>query len=176
MTDTVPQVNVPDKKTQSPARKLFKWPLVLILLIVLAAVAGVSFYAVHKHAEHNGVSTNTKCPDDLLSQASGLLNGDPAALQPVVAKIRANNGYDQDANCLNVVTTYYVRTGDADNAQKSYDRLVKVYDPGKGFSPKLGGNAYTMDSLQKGVNFVKTSSVELQQNTKLFNSVGGTKR
>lgn len=175
MTETTPtQAKKSKSEKESSQHKIFARPYMIVLSVVFVAIIGVSLYAAHtrseKQANDKKAAVNAKCPDDLLRQANSLLNGDSSALQAIVSNIQANSGYDQDANCLNVVTVYYVTVGDADNASASFAKLQKVYTPKQGFNTTIGTNLWNIDTLKSAVENAELAKQQAIANSKQFTS------
>ena len=138
----------------------------LILTATLSAVIllfiGASLYLGKK----NYTTGYKLCSDNnFLSKASAVLEPDKIdQLKSIVERIQLSADYEKSADCLNIVTTYFINTADKDNAKTYFEKLEKIYDPNKGFSPSLGSNAPTMDFLRDNIKLLEKKSEEYEQN------------
>jgi hypothetical protein len=133
--------------------------IAVAIIIVVLAVLGLN-----KQAHQRSIN---KAQDALVTQAAALL--DPLytlKLAPIVTQIAEQPDYASSADCLYVLTQYYVNIGDATNSQKYYDMLTNVYKPQKGYAnADLKAVARTPDDLQATITFVKDQASQAQQNS-----------
>lgn len=136
--------------------------VIVILVFVLILAGTVTALVTHKQQD---AKQQAVCSDEILKQAStALAPTKTEQLKPVVTNIQALEGYETDANCLNVVTTYYVNTGDPINAQLYLDKLKAVYDPGKAFSGSLGTDVRTLSYLESATQSIRTAAEQGRKN------------
>ncbi len=137
--------------------------MVVVPIVVLVGVAVLlGSYRTTKTvtAVQKNACTTTAGTVLLTDAAKNLDPAKDAALAKDVEKIMQLQDYDKDANCLNVVTTYYINVSDYDNAKVNFAKLQDVYDSSQGFSiiiPQYGGMyAKNMDTLKQDVAFGDT--------------------
>lgn len=105
------------------------------------------------------------CNDELLTEAAGVLEASKyMELRTVVDKIQALPSYEEDPNCLNVVVTYYINTSDYTQAKSYMDKLEAAYRASRGFSPLLGDQAKTIETLRADVEFLEKLEEQFRQN------------
>lgn len=178
MDDKAPQPKAARVRKQPASRRKLDRSLLVVLSIVALILVITAMFGVAARRQTNKnkrSAINTKCPDALLKEASGLLSDTPQKIQPVITKIQANNGYDTDVNCLNIVTTYYISIGDIENSVKYLTQLNAIYNPAKGFDRLMGTNIKDQKTLQNEVEFMQQAQKQFQTNSQLNNN-GGSRR
>jgi hypothetical protein len=135
---------------------------VLLGSVVLLLVAGaVAIYFAGREPEKPIVYG---CPTSVLQKASAKL--DPTKveeLEPIVHEIKHLPKYDQDANCLYVLITYYINISDASAAADTLAKLKLVYDPTKGYDPRLTRSRdQSPEHLQPIVDFLQQQAARYQ--------------
>jgi hypothetical protein len=156
-------------------RPLPRWLIPTVLVLVVFVVAAL-IYQHHredvKKAQTARLDARTICTVTdsaaLLKEASAHLS--PLAytqLQPIVQQIQKLKTYQQDPNCLYVVTTYYLDIGDVQHASQSFNELKQAYNPSQGYSKYLGDIPMGVSALQSQLTFV-------EQNAKLASKNSGS--
>ena len=113
------------------------------------------------------ISGKDVCKPAVLQEASTLLNPEQVTqLEATAQKIKTLRGYDKDVNCLYVLTTYYINTGDLDNSQLYLGKLNDIYVSGKGFSPALKIGNRDKQFLTDGVKFLKLFAEQTSSNAR----------
>ncbi len=82
----------------------------------------------------------------------------------LVSNIEKSSGYQQDPNCLFVLTQYYVAFGDGTDASKYYNQLKKIYSPSKGLFLAYGGKSFNVNSLNSRVSLLQKIAQQTQSN------------
>lgn len=132
----------------------------LILLAALLVGVGV----VYTKLSDSG--TIVKCQDSLIRKAAPLLDLQKRdELKYVAQDIEKIDGYRSDANCLNIVVTYYTHIADPTKARENLDSLKKIYDPKVGFSPLLGSYVKSIDKLSDDVALMEKVKKQIETNT-----------
>ncbi len=90
--------------------------------IVGVIILGGVFYFWQNNSQKDQVA----CSDDLLTRAK-LAQQSPEEFQDVAREIEDQRGYDEDPNCLYVLTTYYISVSDTANARTNLENLQAVY-------------------------------------------------
>jgi protein involved in ribonucleotide reduction len=112
------------------------------------------------------VDNGPKCTYAMLEKAKPNLGATKVAkLEPQVKEIEQISGYDQDVNCLYVLLTYSINTGDAARARELYDKLDKVYVTGEGYETVIVDVAKKPSALKPDVE-------ALEQQAKQYQDVG----
>lgn len=135
-----------------------------IILVLAAFLAVAGLYSLFRAVTNDdGKKVVVVCRGELLIKAADVLNDSKvAALEPIVQEVQALPNYDQDPNCLNIVTTFYIHISDYKNARSQLDKLEKVYDDDTGFSSKLGNDAKTMIVMRLNVEFLGEQAKRFQ--------------
>lgn len=136
-------------------RKLFGYLLLVLAIIIVGAILVLVQRAHDKKKSTAIVATNTcstKAAGNLLQQAQIPIFGteQPQLLQ-IVKKIKTLPGYQYDPNCLYVLTTFYVNTGLAKEAEQYMNDFNQVYNRKDYISSKLGPNAPAPATLRARV-------------------------
>ncbi len=157
---------MPVVESPSKLSKVLKSP---IIKVVAAVVVVVGLALVLWAVQANRLAANGKgvCTPAILRSANA--NLDPTkvvSLEPIVNQIKQTKGYDKDANCLYVVTAYFVNISDADNAQKSLDSLTEVYDASKGFGTDLKPTGLGYQTLVGDVAFLHENAKQSTDNAR----------
>lgn len=147
---------------------------IIAAVLVVLLVTGGSWLVYHNINKGPRTTGNAdSCTDTsgsgVLQQAYDALKpGDYERLKPVVEKIKAIPGHDSNADCLNVIVTYYINVTDYKNAQHYLDKLNQVYDPNRGFSKALGPDVKSIEELRAEVAFLGKQAELFRQNTMLL--------
>ena len=145
----------------------YKRPLILIS-VVLVIVGGVGFAARHAI---NRQSSQPKAPNACTSKAAnGVLAQAAQSLGPdkvkelgeSVNKIKTLKKYDQDPNCLAVLTIYFINISDAKNARTYYEQLNKLYQP-TSYDAVLGGKVPAPALMKRTVEFLEAQTKALKE-------------
>ena len=145
-------VSQPAARRLSANRKLIAIAVVALLLCV-----GVATALLLANSNPINTTTTSTCPATLLKQAKPLLTTEtnPIQLSKLVATIKKVKGYDRDASCLYIVTTYYISISDAQNASTYYAKLAQVYRANVGYDSNLKGATMPLSTLKAQVNFLQ---------------------
>ena len=137
-----------------------RWLMVIFVCTILVAGGVLNGFMRHQQSLD-------KARNDAVTQAVNFL--DPSytpKLAAVVPQIKQQLGYDSDADCLYVLTTYYINISDNKNTKLYYDKLAAVYDPAKGYkNAQLRRVAQTPASLKPTVTFIENQAKEAARNT-----------
>lgn len=147
---------------------------VLIFGVIVVAIAGLTVYLIRSRTHHSrqqvakpGQVCSGTDKIALLNEAeASILSNDTLKLKAVNSKIQKLQGYEQDSNCLYPVVIYYLNISDQVNSRLYLNKLVKAYDPVKGFSSALGATR-TLDSLKSNVDFLDVQLKSVQDNSDL---------
>lgn len=144
--------------------------LLLVVLILLIAIPSWIAYRDHQRDAKAVKSICSTAPGGVLEKAAPLLNkvSKNADLKKIVDSIQATPNYSRDPNCMYPIVSYYINTGDYDNAKTNLDKLVVVYDPQKGFSSALGTYTKNISTLKADVNYLNTFNQELKKNSEML--------
>lgn len=123
----------------------------LAAVVVLAAAVGrfVNPYSSHPPGQ--------VCSGELLQQAALAMAPEGSGrLKDIAGTIQKLPGYQQDPNCMYVVTSYYVDSSNAKDAQTAMKQLSAVYKPKDGFDGALvSPYARSYKDLQSSVAFLQ---------------------
>ncbi len=82
----------------------------------------------------------------------------------LITNIEKSDSYQQDPNCLFILTRYYVAEGDSIDASKYFTQLKKVYSPNKGLSLVYGGKSFNVNSLSAQISLLQKINQQTQSN------------
>lgn len=157
---------------------LARHPRILILLVVLVfgiAAGAVSFIYI---SDRKAPLAKIACTDTLLEKADSQIN-DPKKvndLTKTVNTIKTQANYEKDANCLDVMVSYYIRVGDPENASVYLTKLEQAYNPKTGFSPKLIKVSTNIQTLKDQVAFLRQAQSEVRQNSEKISAYGSKRQ
>jgi hypothetical protein len=138
-----------------------KWFAVGSIILIVAVVAGVMFVN-----HHHSVNSMTKERDALVTQAAAFPYADQTSkLAPIVTQIEQQPGFDKDADCLYVLTAYYVHTSDLNHAKTYYVDLAKVYNSKVGYRNANLKNMTSLKDLQLSITSMSTLLQQAQTNS-----------
>jgi hypothetical protein len=173
--DFVPSAASSDKNSMVSGRAIgSKFPIkralltiLLIITLVIPAVLILKTVATRPDTKDINLKQSIKiCNDDTLRQADNHIKTDNTiALGQLVKKIEQNSKYIEDPNCLYVTTIYYILVIDVPKAKKNYDNLQDTYDPGKGYSDKLGPFTKDLKSLESEIKRIEAVAEEFKKNS-----------
>jgi len=113
-------------------------------------------------------ATKSVCSAELIGEANGPLNtSDQTALGPVVDKIMALKGFENDPNCMYVVLLYNIVAGDSSASSKYLAVYEKVFDPALGLSDSFTAPILSIETLRNNVAFLARSSKESEASSQL---------
>ncbi len=120
---------------------------IILSIVLLAALLGFGAWKA---------ATAENC-EDYLPKGQGAMDlSQTQYMKPKVEKIMAVKNYKSSPNCLNVVTTYYIYTGDYEKSKTSLAQLEKVYNSKEGFNATLKeARAPSIEELRKDVDYLK---------------------
>lgn len=133
--------NLANGELAAPLKKPSKkQTLVIGFFVLLVVVAGVSvFLRVNgnkKMASNQcGGTSESVIYNEAQVSLGKLMQPD---LSNTVEKIKKQKDFEKDANCLYPVVVHYIREGDANNAQKYYDKMQLAYQDEIGFADVYG--------------------------------------
>jgi hypothetical protein len=140
--------------------------------ILLLALIGYGGYWLYQSVTTRG--TGVVCKRATLEQAGAVLDRSKVEeLRPIADNIQKLRRFETDANCLYVVTTYYIYVGDPANSRLYLEKLKSIYDPQKGFSPKLGERVKTIEELEFEVQFVEKADQEFRKSIQTVPNMEG---
>lgn len=167
--------NTPDKAvavSQSQVRAAQRKKKRLTVMVLLSSIAIVLAigWAWRHHQQTVAGPEGGACSTSILKQAAA--NLDPSKqsqLQIIASHVRSIHNYQRDPNCLYIVLTSSINSGDAIAARTDLDQLQKVYNARAGFSTSLG---FTKDLslLQSNVAFMEKSAKQAESQTQSFNN------
>ncbi len=134
-------------------------------LVVLASATGYFLYK--QKVADNAVSTacTDKSANGILDKAAKVIAPSQVAeLQPIVKQIETLKNYDQDPNCLGVITTYYINISDSQNAQVTYAKLDKFYKPSTGYNSAINGKVLSPAGMKPTINLLKARAQRIKDN------------
>ena len=160
---------VADFQSKHWINKLFRnilhkreWFFGLVVVFVLAIIAS---QVVSLH------NSKTKCGKSILQEAATSMNSiSHLGLQQTAIKIQKIKNYQQDANCLYPVVTYYIDIGDPTNARIYLTDLEKAFDRKKSFSPYLGSKLKDITTIEGDVAFLQNHQKVIITNIQTFSS------
>lgn len=139
--------------------------LVLLVAVSVAAVVGIRFYISNdlfkKPTPTTAPTVVSQLVDESLTQ---LATESPAGLSATVDKINATTGSDTQPTLVYIKLRYYLAVGDSVQARKTYDTLVKVYNPKAGYDPLINQSARSLESLKLDVEFLEKQATQLKKN------------
>ena len=136
--------------------KLFTKRNVMILAGVIVLAAVITGVVIFHQRNQNKLDCNKKyCQQILVDASTAFAANNISDQKKQVDKITDIFGYDKQPNYMYVVTNYYINISDAVNAQKSYDKLLVVFDQKVGYSPSLTGNVLTTVQLKDSISFLQ---------------------
>ena len=127
------------KKSKLPSKR--SMGLLAIAVVLLAAVAGASFY--YASNKQTGLSSKV-CSQQQLKDAKNAIDANAKSdLDRVVKAMKQDTGYTHDPNCMFVVVKNDVVQGDISQANHDLVQLMSVYDSKKGLSSVLSKKSDT---------------------------------
>lgn len=150
-------------------RRLLKPGIISIIALCFVAAAYLSgrwaYNQFFEQTSDDALTNKTVCSEELLSKAANQLKEDNLEeLTSTVQEVEALPDYQKDPNCLGVVTTYYVKSGDAVKARAHYDQLVPLYELVGSYSPTLAGQILLPENMRSAIEFLEKQTQELQNN------------
>jgi len=148
-----------------------KWTAGLAI-VILALIIGYAALKDHQK-KANTVATANICvasPNNkILEDAAKNFNvKDRYQLQKDVVKIQNLPNYQQDPNCLYVLTRFYINNGDAANAQKYVDELAQIYNAKVKLDRTLGYQTLSITTLKSIISYMKKNTTQTQNNAHAF--------
>jgi len=131
-------------------------------LIVLALAGLIVFLS--RANDKPPAASGPACSAELVKKASTVLEPERVGfLEPMVTEIKQQPLYEQDPNCLYILTTYYINVSDTAAAGDSLDKLDKVYDKSTGYDSAIAKDAKPPEALRTVVDFLKTQDARYQK-------------
>lgn len=145
-----------------------------LIVAILVLILGIGIWAVASRKSTKTVpklSSVVACSPDILEQSKQAFNDPTPAdkLEPIVSKIKTLDGHDRDANCLYILTSYYVMRGDPANSKKYLDEFNK--QPAE--TKKLNVNMYSPNMPSTGTLESQVSALQKQQKAAKTSGMGG---
>jgi hypothetical protein len=136
----------------------------LIALIGVVVVSSIAVYFGREKEAPVATPAGPKCSYAVLEKAKPALEVTKVAeLEPEAQAIERIAGYDQDANCLYVVLTYYINISDGPKARELYDKLAAVYNPNEGYETVIRDVTKSPEELRPTVEFVEKEAARSQK-------------
>lgn len=88
-------------------------------------------------------------------------------LKKVVDKIVRQGEFENDPTLLNILATYYVNSGDIDNADKTVSKLSSAYNANPNYNATYNTH-YSVQELKDQIAGLKSSQQQVQNNTTTF--------
>ena len=167
------------KKSDSPnpeaQRPRSKWPIIVIVIILLAAIGGLAFWQKHKKDLENAKKPQIVCNNDILNRGAQAFDKNTAvAFEPVANDIQRLKNYDKDSSCLLIVANYYVQISDYDNANNTLNKIKTIdptgkninvgkYNVGKPALENLSQQIKSLGELNKNIDSHVIPSPEIEQ-------------
>lgn len=130
---------------------------IIIAFLILVGIAVAVAVAVDQYRKHQVAS---KCQTDS-TKASTLTNAsvyigtsDQKNLGTLVNQMKTFCNYDKDPNYQYVTANYYFMASDYDNAKKSYDKMMAVYNPQTGFDRSLTAGQKSIENLKSKIDIL----------------------
>lgn len=136
-------------------------------LAVLLIAGGIILYQITFHQPEERARAKA-CAAPLLKQAGKVTSpSNRTELGNIIEKVQAKPDYKQDADCMFLVTIYYVNMQDAKKAKQSLAEFKEVYDASKGVDPLLLGGYYNdVAKLESSVQYLSQLSGEAAKNVR----------
>lgn len=151
--------DISKKRLAGPNLKKLFLVLVASLALISTFGSGYLWYQDQKNKK------STICSNDILQRAGQSLDAyHQEQLKSVADEIKQKPNFENDPNCLFVVTSYYANVVDAENSRKYLDRFEHVYKPKKGLNSYLTKNGNSVDMLRNNVQFAETKQKENSSN------------
>jgi hypothetical protein len=146
---------------QNPIIRMLVSPKYWLWVIFVGLAAGgiYLFASGHWHIKNIGKTGNKPvCSSAILKQAKPNLDPTKAAeLSKDVDQITAIPDYQKDANCMYIITSYYVNISDAENSEKNLTVLKQAMKTGiiKNISPILTTDKSSVSYLETSTKVIK---------------------
>lgn len=142
---------------------------IIASVLIGLALLGIGWFVYGNLNKKPAVVSTESCKDmsekGILREASRSLGPtEHEQLKPVVERIRAIPNHENNPDCLNVITTYYINSSDYENARAYLDKLNEVYVPNQGFSKFLGPDAKNIETLRADVAFLEKQVEQFEKN------------
>lgn len=144
---------------------------IIILLLALVVVIGV-YFLFKNNKKENPTSVRSDCTKqqsaecELLNESLSILPiDDRQKLMNMQPKIVDLGKYTNNANFMYIVTAYYIKIEDPDNAIKYYDLLKKAYAAIGGYDSMLEPLAQKPDSMQPQIEYMMNIKESIQKNS-----------
>jgi len=163
----LPKISNPFKKSPTKSPKRITGIIVLVIIGLLAG--GIyTLVTLRKAPEISGLCKRQASSPIYKDAVRYLDAGRTTKLKDVVNKIKNQEQYDKDPNCLYPVVSYYLFMHDADNARKNYDLLEKAYNSKKGFSKDYGPAVASLSSLKQRTENTEKQNADLDKNNNVW--------
>ena len=151
-----------------PINNKIKISILFLLIIILAVIYLIVHLVLNASASKKVVVNKntyvlTQCQQPILDQAvSNFKPFNISQLNIVIGSVKKISNYQNDPNCLYVLTTAYIYTSDSINAQNYLNKFNTVYNVNHPLYPKLIAFA-TVNTMRNNVATLVTQSKQLNQ-------------
>lgn len=140
----------------SMGKKLTSKRAIISIIVLFVILVGLIFIWRNNSQKPVSSPNEAVCTDQIISDSANFLENDNAAeLNSISNEILSLQGFDNDANCLLIITRRYVNASDAENSRKYYEKLLTAYDQDLGYSEKFGTSARTPAELKTTIEFLE---------------------
>lgn len=153
------------KGKESPLIKFFtkKRIIVIISMLIIAIIIFImTSYFINKNKPITNACSTPASSSILQNAKANFANNNVSQLKAVFENIKSLRGYQNDPNCMYIITRYYINTSNLTNAQSSLKQLTSDYRNDV-LNPNLMGNVSVTD-LQTYITFTLESQQQIQHN------------
>lgn len=141
--------------------------LIIFIVVVLLMFLALASYKKLKNSNQIVCGTtkskyNIEYAAKLLAKNS-LEQADLNNLGKTVSEIEGIKKYDNDINCLNTITSYYINISDYKDADNSYSKLVKIYKSDNDFNAVFAPKNRSLLILKANIEFLKQQDEEYKK-------------
>lgn len=107
-------------------------------------------------------SIQVTCSDDVIKSADlAIYNDDMSTLESIAGNILKEGSFNEDPNCLYIMTEFYVRTSSSVAARKYFEDL-KVYAAGRKFSDNFTYTYPSIGRLESSIETIESNDKDMQ--------------
>lgn len=158
--------NLVVEKTGKRGLKRFgpKRGLLFLLITFFLVGTGIAVYQL----QNQSVQMD-HCEESVIKKASEFMIYEKnSQLTPIADSIRQKKGYEQDVNCMYIVTINSMHKLDYQSAKQDYEKLAKKYVSVQDLNINLRRNAKSKDDMIKFLVFLEKKDQEYKTNMGTF--------
>ena len=152
-----------NKGVRTP-KKILKY----VLVILIIGIVGLGAKYLKGQYDSTHMCNGRENSPIYVEAANNLTQTKYQELEKTIQKIKKQDSYQKDPNCLYPIVGYYVIVGEVSNAKTAYSELEKVYNADRKFVKVYGPTVTTVNDVKAQIDTLDKVNEQFINNRQFY--------